>query len=324
MSITFSGREIWQDRRFPMKTSPVQLADRQGVIAVPPLCRDASGAFAWEENRRVTEHIRAGGVTRLMYGGNAFLYHITLAEYEQMLAWLTTLDDAFWCIPSAGPSFGRLMDQAPLLRRYRFPCAMALPCADPRDARGLEAGLRRFSAEAETPLIVYIKDESNFGSDLMAGLDAVARLVADGVCVGIKYAVVRKDPSVDPYLTGLLERVDRQFVISGIGERPAIVHWRQFQLAGFTSGSVCVAPGQTQAIFNALRAGDDAKAAAIRERFLAHEDLRDAWGPARVLHASVALAGIAETGPIPPFVSALGEEQQSQLRPVALQLRGQI
>ena len=305
-----------------MKTSPVQLSDRQGVIAVPPLCRDASGAFNWAESRRVVDHIHAGGVTRLMYGGNAFLYHMTLAEYEQLLAWLTTLDDALWCVPAAGPSYGRLMDQAPLLRRYRFPCAMALPCADPRDAKGLEAGLRRFSAEAETPLIVYLKDENNFGADLMAGLDAVARLVADGVCVGIKYAVVRKDPAVDSYLTALLERVDRQMVVSGIGERPAIIHWNQFQLAGFTSGSVCVAPALTQAIFEALRAGDTATATAIRERFLEHEDLRDAWGPARVLHASMALAGIAATGPIPPFVSALSEEQQSQLRPAAIKLRG--
>lgn len=305
-----------------MKTTPVQLSDRQGVIAVPPLCRKADGSFDWEENQRVVAHIRTGGVTRLMYGGNAFLYHITLAEYEQLLAWLATLDDGFWCIPAAGPSYGRLIDQAPLLRKYRFPCVMALPCADPRDALGLETGLRQFSAEAETPLICYLKDENNFGSDLMAGLDAVARLVSDGVCVGIKYAVVRQDPSVDPYLTALLERVDRKFVVSGIGERPAIVHWNQFQLAGFTSGSVCVAPGKTQAIFNSLTTGDTATAAAIREQFIEHEDFRDAWGPARVLHASVALAGIANTGPIPPFLSPLTAAQQAQLQPAAVKLRG--
>ena len=305
-----------------MKTSPVQLSDRQGVLAVPPLCRDAEGAFDWNQNRRLVEHIRAGGVTRLMYGGNAFLYHMTLAEYEQLLDWLTTLDDAFWCIPAAGPSYGRLMDQAPLLRRRNFPCAMALPCADPRDAKGLEAGLRRFSDAAGTPLIVYLKDEPNFGSDLMAGLDAVARLVRDGVCVGIKYAVVRKDPSVDAYLTALLERVHSEYVFSGIGERPVLVHWNQFRLAGFTSGSVCVAPDKTQAIFEALRAGDTAKAAEIRELFIEHEDLRDAWGPARVLHASMALAGIAETGPVAPFLSGLSAGQMDQLRPAAIKLRG--
>ena len=305
-----------------MKTTPVQFADRHGVIAVPPLCRDASGALDFRESERIVSHIRAGGVTRLMYGGNAFLYHITLAEYAQMLEWLTGLDDSLWCIPAAGPSFGRLMDQAPLLKKFRFPTVMALPCADPRDAKGIEAGLRRFADAAETPLICYLKDEPNFGTDLMAGLDAVARLVSDGVCVGIKYAVVRKDPSVDAYLTALLERVDKQFVISGIGERPAIVHWRQFGLAGFTSGSVCVAPGKTQALFDALEAGDVAKAEAVRAEFIPHEDFRDAWGPARVLHASMSLAGIAEGGPIPPFVSEISEAQKEELRGAAVTLRG--
>lgn len=306
-----------------MKTSPVELSDRQGVIAVPPLCRDANGALSEAENRRMVAHLRAGGITRLMYGGNAFLYHISLADYEQLLQWLTTLDDEFWCIPAAGPSFGRLMDQAPLLRKYKFPAVMALPCADPRDAKGIEAGLRQFSDAAETKLICYLKDEPNFGTDLMAGLDAVARLISDGICVGIKYAVVRKDPTVDAYLTALLERVDRKWVISGIGERPAITHWRQFGLRGFTSGSVCVAPARTQAIFDALTANDDATAAAIRELFIPHEDLRDAWGPARVIHASVALAGIADSGPVLPFLSAISEEQAAQLAPVAQSLLAQ-
>jgi len=36
----------------------------------------------------------------------------------------------------------------------------------------------------------------------------------------------------------------------------------------------------------------------------------------------MALAGIAETGPIPPFVSPLNEEQLNQLRPAAIKLRG--
>lgn len=304
-----------------MKTSIVSKADRHGVIAVPPLCRRLDGSLDWDESAKIVAHLKTGGVTRLMYGGNAFLYHITLAEYAELLGWLSGLEDELWCIPSAGPSFGRLMDQAPLLKKYRFPCVMALPCADPRDALGIENGLRRFSAAAETPLIVYLKEEQNFGGDLMAGLDAVARLVQDGVCVGIKYAVVRADPSKDSYLDELLQRLDRSFVISGIGERPAIVHLERFRLAGFTSGSVCVAPAKTQGIFDCLQRGDSAGALALRELFLPHEDLRDAWGPARVLHASMELAGIAASGAIPPFVSSLSVEQMAKLAPVARELR---
>jgi len=298
------------------------MADRHGVIAVPPLCRRVDGSLDFIESEKIVNHLHSGGITRLMYGGNAFLYHMTLDEYAQLLPWLSGLADEYWCIPGAGPSFGRLMDQAPLLRKYAFPCVMALPCADPRDAAGLEDGLRRFSAAAETPLIVYLKEELNFGSDLMAGLDAVARLVSDGICVGIKYAVVRRNPFEDPYLEELLARVDRRFIISGIGERPAIVHLEKFQLQGFTSGSVCVAPARTQAIFDLCIAGQFAAAAAIRELFLPHEDLRDNWGPARVLHASMQLAGIANTGPIPPFVSALDRSRLEILEVVAKALRG--
>lgn len=300
-----------------MKTSDVIATDRHGVFAVPPLCRREDGGLDWRENGKVVAHLKAGGVRRLMYGGNAFLYHLPLAEYEELLVWLRGLDDELWCIPSVGPSFGRMMDQAPLLRKQRFPCVMALPCADPRDAAGLEHGLRRFAASAETPLIIYLKEEQNFGSDLMAGLDTVARLVQDGICVGIKYAVVRANASQDAYLDALLARVDRQFVISGMGERPAIVHLEQFDLMGFTSGSVCLAPAKTQEIFECCERGDFAGAALIRELFLPLEDLRDAWGPARVLHAAMGLAGIAKTGPILPFVSGLRADQMAELEPVA-------
>jgi hypothetical protein len=51
------------------------------------------------------------------------------------------------------------------------------------------------------------------------------------------------------------------------------------------------------------------------------EDLRDAWGPARVLHHATELAGIAPTGPIPPFVSPLAAAQLETLAPVARELR---
>jgi dihydrodipicolinate synthase/N-acetylneuraminate lyase len=197
---------------------------------------------------------------------------------------------------------------------------MALPCADPRDAAGLEAGLREIADAAGLGLILYLKDEGNFGADKDAGLDAVARLVDAKICVAIKYAVVRPDPRHDPYLDGLLRRVDRRLVISGIGERPAIVHLQHFGLPGFTTGSGCLAPGLSQGLFRACAAGDWTAAGARRERFIPLEDKRDAWGPARVLHAALDLAGVTSTGPIPPFVSPLSEGQRAELAPVAREL----
>jgi dihydrodipicolinate synthase/N-acetylneuraminate lyase len=305
-----------------MKTTPVSAEDLRGVFPVPPLARkaDAARTLDFEQSGLLVRHMKERGMTRFLYGGNAFLYHLTLAEYEQLLEWLGGFEEDLWAIPSLGPSYGRAMDQAPLLRRYSFPCAMMLPCADPRDALGLERGYREASDAAGMPLIIYLKDEANFGADRDAGLDSVARLVDDGVCVAIKYAVVREDPSRDPYLEQLLARVDRGRVVSGIGERPAVVHMRDWKLPGFTTGSGCLAPGLSTQLFRSCVEGDYEKAEELRSKFIPLEDLRDAWGPARVLHHAAAAAGLAETGPVPPYLSALTATRLEQLTPVAATL----
>jgi len=294
----------------------------RGVFAVPPLARhnDPARSIDFEQNDLIVKHIHDGGITRLIYGGNAFLYHFTLAEFDALLEWLSGISNDLWLIPSVGPSFGRAMDQAPLLGRHGFNVAMMLPCADPRDAAGLERGYREFVSASGCKLIVYIKDESNFGSDKNAGLDAVARLVDDGACIGIKYAVVRDDPAHDPYLESLLTRVDRKYIISGIGERPAIIHLRDWRLTGFTTGSGCIAPSLSQQLFERLTVADYETAAHLRTKFIPLEDLRDEWGPARVLHHATELAGIAKTGPIPPYVSALSSAQVEMVRTVAREL----
>jgi len=304
-----------------MKTS-ILPEDLQGVFAVPPLARrrDSSRSLDLAQNDLILRHIKGGGITRLIYGGNAFFYHVTLAEFEELLEWLATFDDDLWPIPSIGPSFGRAIDQARLLRKFHFPCVMVLPCSDPRDAVGIERGYREIADAAETKLILYTKDEDNFGLDKNAGLDTVARLVADGICVGIKYAVVREDPSQDEYLKNLLSRVDRKLVISGIGERPAVAHLRDWKLPGFTTGSGCIAPRLSQRLFEACAGGDFAEAEQLRTQFIPLEDLRDAWSPAKVLHEAVEVAGIAQTGPIPPFLSELSSAQIEKVGPVAREL----
>lgn len=301
-----------------MKTTNISLEDLRGVFPVPPLARknDTYRTLDFDENQKIVDHLVAGGMTRFLYGGNAFLYHITLGEYEELLAWLAAFPGELWAIPSLGPSYGRAIDQAAIVRRHAFPCAMMLPCADPRDAAGLERGIREVAERAGIPLILYLKDLGNFGSDLEAGLDVVGRMVDEGLCAWIKYAVVREDPREDQYLQSLLTRVDRSRVVSGIGERPAIVHMRDWGLPGFTTGSGCILPAMSRLIHEACAAGDYATASTLREKFLPLEDLRDAWGPARVLHHATELAGIAATGPIPPFVSGLNEEQLRELAKV--------
>lgn len=297
--------------------------DLVGVFSVPPLPRKPGPGRPLDlgEAERVARHIAEGGVSRFLYGGNAFLYHVSLAEFEEVLDWLAGFPADRWAIPSLGPSFGRAIDQVRLLRRHSFRCAMMLPCGDPRDPLGMEAGLREIADAAGLPLIVYLKSEDGFGSDKERGLDAVGRLVADGVCVAIKYAVVRDDPARDDYLDGLLRRVDRGRVVSGMGERPAVVHLRDFKLAGMTTGSGCIAPRLSNKMLAACLAKEWERAEDLWAAFKPLEDLRDAWGPARVLHHATELCGVARTGPIPPFVSALDGPKLETLGPVARALR---
>jgi 4-hydroxy-tetrahydrodipicolinate synthase len=120
-----------------MTRKPISL---DGVFAVPPLARSAGSGrgIDFEQNSRIVRYIAQGGISRFIYGGNAFLYHSTLAEYEQLLDWQANMQkDGQLFLMSAGPSYGRLMDQAPLLRRFAVPFVMILPCGDPRDAAGL-------------------------------------------------------------------------------------------------------------------------------------------------------------------------------------------
>lgn len=305
-----------------MKTGPVVPADLRGVFAVPPLARapDARRSIDLAQNRAMIERLKQGGLTRFIYGGNAFLHHVGLEDYEILLDWLAGFDGGLWPIPSLGPAYGLGLAQARLLRRHGFSCVMALPSNDPRDAAGLERGLRELAEAAGMPLMLYLKSEDSFGADRDAGLAAVARLMDSGVGVAIKYAVVRPDPAKDPYLESLLKRVDRARVISGIGERPAVVHLRGAGLPGFTTGSGCVAPGLSRALFEACARGDADRAESIRRAFLPLEDLRDAWGPARVLHAAVDRAGAARTGPFLPFVSEPTPEQLDRIEAAAAAL----
>lgn len=302
-----------------MKTSPVQPADlARSVISVPPLARRPDLSLDPGANRALIRHLEAGGVTTLMYGGNANFYHIGLQQFAEALALLAeTAGTDSWVVPSVGPEYGRLLDQLPILREHPdFPTVMVLPLTFPATPEGVAGGVRRFAEAYGRKIILYVKNEGYLTPEL------VGKLVDDGLVCAIKYAVVREDPTDDRLLAEILERVDPAIVISGIGERPAIDHFRNFGLQAFTSGSVCVGPRSSTALLRALQAGDLAAAQEVRARFLPLEDLRDGISPIRVLHDAVTLAGIADMGPMLPLLSNLSEAERARVAPVARELAG--
>lgn len=302
-----------------MDTRPVTTARlAASVVAVPPLARDADGRISATENAKIIRHIEAGGVDTLLYGGNAILYHIRPSEYAGMLTMLAgaAAKDTL-VVPSAGPSYGVMMDQAEVLRDFAFPTVMVLPHQGLNTFAGVGTGLRRFAEKLGKPIVVYVKQEGYVTPK------EVARLVADGVVSWIKYAIVHPDPAEDPFLKDLVGLVPPSLIVSGIGEQPAIAHVRVLGLTGFTSGCVCVAPALSQKMLLAMRAGDWAEAERIRGIFRPLEDLRNAINPVRVLHEAVRLAGVADTGTILPLLSPLDEAQRSAVASAAKALLGQ-
>lgn len=296
-----------------MKTTPVTPESlAASVLAVPPLARRADLALAPEANRRLIAHLEAGGVRTLMYGGNANFYHLPLSEYAATLDFIAEAAGSdTWVIPSAGADYGKLMDQAAILRGRGFPTAMALPFGHPSNDSGVATALRRFADRLGTPVIAYVK--------AMGYVEpaTLGKLAKDGVVCAIKYAIVRDDPSKDAYLEELVAHVDREIIVSGIGERPAIVHLREFGLKSFTSGSVCVAPRGSMRLLALLRAKRYEEAARVREAYIALEDQRDEKGPIRVLHDAVTLAGIADMGPMLPMISNLEPGERDAVKAAA-------
>ncbi|MBL69747.1 MAG: dihydrodipicolinate synthase family protein [Verrucomicrobiales bacterium] len=287
------------------------------VIAVPPLARDADLNVCATENAKIIQHLEAGGIRTLLYGGNAVFYHIALAEYAATLALLQEQAGAnTTVVPSVGPAYGTSMDQASVLRDFDFPTVMVLPARDIATPKGCATGIRKFAEAYGKPIVLYIKFEGYLEPE-----DAQA-LVDDGVVNWIKYAIVRDDPTQDDYLSKLVNCVDPQIIVSGIGEQPAITHVNGFGVNSFTSGCVCVAPSLSMEMLAALKAGDLETAERIRQTFEPLEDLRNSINPIRVLHTAVAEAGIAETGPILPLLHGVCDNGTAKIAAAAKELLG--
>lgn len=299
-----------------MQTTPITRDDlAKSVISVPPMARNSDLKFCPAENKKIIRHIENGGVTTLLYGGNANFYHIALSEYEEILGGLAELagPDSL-IIPAVGPAYGTMMDQAAIFAQFDYPTVMALPQQALTTPDGIETGLRHLAEKVGKPIVVYIKHDG------FIEVENVKRLVDDGLVSWIKYATVRDDPSEDAYLSALVDAVDPNMIISGIGEQPAIIHMRDFGVVGFTAGCVCVRPDLSQEMLVAIQAGNFDRAEEIRKIFLPLEDLRNEINPVRVLHDAVELAGIGKTGPALPLLTRLDADQQVLVKAAAVAL----
>jgi len=269
------------------------------VFAVPPLARGEDGALSRAANQRMIRHIESGGLTMMMYGGNANFYHLAGRDYAETLEMLAELAGKdSWVIPSAGPDFGKLMEAAPILRELRFPSVMMLPAA-PTTPSGIARGARLFAERLKQPVILYVKTPGYVDPG-----DA-KRLIADGVVLFIKYGIIAPEPASDPYLARLVDAVGPGRIVSGSGEIVALPHLRKHNLFGFTTGCGCIAPASSLALLRAIRQGDWQAAERLEAAFAPLERERERLGPIPSLHGVMGKCGIAEMGPLQPLLSAL-------------------
>ena len=282
-----------------VNTSPLKLEEfAASVFAVPPLARQADLSLDVGQNRRLIQHMEAGGQRTLLYGGNANLYHCGLSDYAlllDMLAENTAVSTRV--IPAIGPDFGKMMAQAKLLRGTGYRTAMVLPMQGFTTAEGVSDGISRFVDASGIPVTLYLKSEAYID------IATLGRLVDEGRILAVKYAIVREDPLADDFLREVVERITPARVVSGMGERPAIVHLAHFGLASFTTGSGCIAPRASMQLLRALKLREVAVAEAVHARFLPLEDLRESISLIRVLHDAVTLCGLADMGAHLPLLS---------------------
>lgn len=300
-----------------MQTIPVTHDQfSKSVLAVPPLARDSDDKLCRDNNTKIVRHIEAGGVSMLLYGGNANLYHTRPSEFVSLLEMLGEIaaDDTL-VIPAVGPAYGTMMDQADVLKKTDYPTAMVLPTLAVMTEPGLMNGFRRFVETINRPAVLYIKEEGYISPE------GAAQLVDDGLVSFIKYAIVRDDPADDVFLERLVDVVDPKKICSGIGEQPALIHLTKFRCSGFTSGCVCVNPALSQKMLAAIYAKDYDLAEDIRQQFLPLEDLRNDINPIRVLHEAIELAGIADTGPHLPLLSGLTSSAKDKIKTAATMLK---
>ena len=288
---------------------------RSSVISVPPLARNADYSFNKAENQKMVDHLAAGGVTTLLYGGNAILHHVAINEYAKLLEMLTEIATAdMLMIPSVGPGFGMLREQASILSEFDFPTAMLIPTRDMVTSTGVASAVRHLVEKSGKPAVLYIKHDG------FVDVPDVQKLMADGLLSWIKYAIVRDDTANDDYLRALSDAVGTERIISGMGEQPAIIHMRDFQLAGFTSGVVCVAPRLSMEMLHAIQQGNTNRAEELRNIFAPLEDYRNDINPVRVLHTAVTRAEIGDMGPLIPLLCEVTPDQQTAIEEAAREL----
>ncbi len=284
---------------------------RENVVSVPPVAWKADGELDFDQNRKLVRHIEDGGVSHLLYGGNANLYHFTGKQLASLLDFLRETVAATSCvIPSIGPDFGKMMDEVDILKASGFNSAMLLPMAFPAQPEGVAIAVRRVAERLGNPVILYVKKDGYLTAE------TISSLVNDGAVSFVKYAVERENPADDNYLKEIIAGIGADLVGSGMGETPIHVHFPQYKVGTYTSGGVCIAPRAASALHKAFKSGDQATADELLPPFIDFEKVRAQYNGISVIHDAIGLSGIANMGPMLPMLANVSQKNIAAVQSV--------
>ena len=111
----------------------------------------------------------------LLYGGNANLYHLRPSEFGGLLDMLQDVaDENTLVVPSVGPAYGTMMDQADILRTTKYPTVMVLPTKAVMTEAGLMTGFRRFVEAINRSAVLFfaLRFAAHFALSIVSGGDS--------------------------------------------------------------------------------------------------------------------------------------------------------
>ncbi len=291
---------------------PDGLAD--GPIADLPLALDNDLSVNAAASLRLAKHVRAGGLSTLLFGPNANFPSFGRHQYEAAAEIAVDAARDGPVILSLGPELGRALDQVPAIERSGLKQVMLLPIHAPADTHGTADGIRHIASRLGHGVIVDLIRDSHLRPVTLR------KLVEEGAVSAVRYSVVVSNPGDDGYLDRVIDIVGPERVLSGVGETAAMDHLAIRRLATLSSGAAAIAPTRVRGAADAIRTGDLVTARQLLAPVLEFERVRAMLGPIQVLHDAVSFAGIAPMGPQMPMISKVKDKYRAEMEAATLGL----
>jgi len=278
------------------------------VIAEPPMALTEGRAVNVPVNLALAEHMLAGGVKTILYGGHANLGAYRLGQYDRAVEVMAEVAQRCRVIAGIGPNLGQMLDQAGSIERAGLRNVLLLPVHHPADTHGTGDGVREIAARLGFGVIV------DLCRDTYLRPVTLAKLRDEGAVRLVRYSVRRDNPEDDAYLDRIIEVMGGEAVFSGLGEAAALDHVGKRGLPTYTSGAAALVPAASVRLHGCLHSGDLVAARPLLRPFVEFARLGDMLGAIQTVHDGAGLLGLGSMGAPMPMLSPVKAKFQDDLK----------